>query len=60
MYNMLTKAFYGTCHKMPCSEGSKPWDCFEMQIHKCVIDLHYAAETVKQIVPLSWCVLDVL
>ena len=41
-----------TTRKTPCGEGSKTWDRYEMRIHKRVIDLHSAAETVKQIVSL--------
>ena len=47
---MPTKTLRITCRKTPCGEGSKTWDRFEMRIHKRVIDLHSAAETVKQIV----------
>ena len=47
---MPTKTLRITSRKTPCGEGSKTWDRFEMRIHKRVIDLHSAAETVKQIV----------
>ncbi len=47
---MPTKILKITTRKTPCGEGSKTWDRFEMRIHKRVIDLHSAAETVKQIV----------
>lgn len=47
---MPTKCLKITTRKTPCGEGSKTWDRFEMKIYKRVIDLHSAAETVKQIV----------
>ena len=47
---MPTKVLKITTRKTPCGEGSKTWDRYEMRIHKRVIDLHSAAETVKQIV----------
>ena len=47
---MPTKILKITTRKTPCGEGSKTWDRYEMRIHKRVIDLHSAAETVKQIV----------
>ncbi len=50
---MPTKVLKITTRKTPCGEGSKTWDRFEMKIYKRVIDLHSAAETVKQIVSLS-------
>ena len=50
---MPTKNLRITCRKTPCGEGSKTWDRFEMRIHKRVIDLHSAAETVKQIVSFT-------
>lgn len=56
---MPTKILKITTRKTPCGEGSKTWDRYEMRIHKRVIDLHSAAETVKQIVS-SHCVLAVL
>ena len=49
---MPTKILRITTRKTPCGEGSKTWDKYEMRIHKRVIDLHSAAETVKQIVSL--------
>jgi len=50
---MPTKILKITTRKTPCGEGSKTWDRYEMRIHKRVIDLHSAAETVKQIVSSS-------
>ena len=50
---MPTKLLKITTRKTPCGEGSKTWDRYEMRIHKRVIDLHSAAETVKQIVSSS-------
>ena len=50
---MPTKILKITTRKTPCGEGSKTWDRYEMRIHKRVIDLHSAAETVKQITSIS-------
>ncbi|XP_064383366.1 small ribosomal subunit protein uS10-like [Halichondria panicea] len=50
---MPTKVLKITTRKTPCGEGSKTWDRFEMKIYKRVIDLHSAAETVKQITSIS-------
>ncbi len=50
---MPTKILKITTRKTPCGEGSKTWDRYEMRVHKRVIDLHSAAETVKQIVSYS-------
>ncbi|KAL5456916.1 hypothetical protein EMCRGX_G034143 [Ephydatia muelleri] len=50
---MPTKILTITTRKTPCGEGSKTWDRFEMRIHKRVIDLHSAAETVKTITSIS-------
>ena len=36
--------------KTPCGEGSKTWDCYEMRIHKRLIDLTAPTEIVKQII----------
>ena len=45
-YNMdLISSF-----EQPCGEGSKTWDCFELKVHKRLIDLHSSSEIVKQIV----------
>ena len=52
---MPTKILKITTRKTPCGEGSKTWDRYEMRIHKRVIDLHSAAETVKQIVSFYRC-----
>ena len=51
---MPTKILTITTRKTPCGEGSKTWDRFEMRIHKRVIDLHSAAETVKTIVSFDF------
>ena len=51
---MPTKILKITTRKTPCGEGSKTWDRYEMRIHKRVIDLHSAAETVKQIVSYNY------
>ncbi|KAB0379977.1 hypothetical protein FD755_007761 [Muntiacus reevesi] len=42
-----------TTRKIPCGEGSKTWDRFQMRIHKRLIDLHSPSETVKQITSIS-------
>ncbi|RDA86347.1 hypothetical protein CP532_4319 [Ophiocordyceps camponoti-leonardi (nom. inval.)] len=39
-----------TTRKTPCGEGSKTWDCYEMRIHKRLIDLNAPTEVVKQII----------
>jgi small subunit ribosomal protein S20e len=33
-----TKNLKITTRKTPCGEGSKTWDCFEMRIHKRLIE----------------------
>ena len=45
-----TKTLKVTTRKTPCGEGSKTWDCFEMRIHKRLIDLNAPTEVVKQII----------
>ncbi|KXJ89975.1 40S ribosomal protein S20 [Microdochium bolleyi] len=45
-----TKTLKVTTRKTPCGEGSKTWDCFEMRIHKRIIDLNAPTEIVKQII----------
>ncbi|CCF45068.1 40S ribosomal protein S20 [Colletotrichum spaethianum] len=45
-----TKTLKITTRKTPCGEGSKTWDCFEMRIHKRLIDLNAPTEIVKQII----------
>merc|ERR1712054_38887 len=45
-----TKTLKVTTRKTPCGEGSKTWDCFEMRIHKRLIDLTAPTEVVKQII----------
>ena len=57
---MPTKVLKITTRKTPCGEGSKTWDRFEMKIYKRVIDLHSAAETVKQIVSWNIVLVEVL
>ncbi|XP_034274506.1 small ribosomal subunit protein uS10-like [Pantherophis guttatus] len=42
-----------TTRKTPCGDGSKIWDCFQIRIHKCLIDLHSPSEIVKQITSIS-------
>ncbi|KAB0364137.1 hypothetical protein FD754_008293 [Muntiacus muntjak] len=50
---MPTKTLRITTRKIPCGEGSKTWDRFQMRIHKRLIDLHSPSETVKQITSIS-------
>ncbi|KAK3317524.1 40S ribosomal protein S20 [Cercophora scortea] len=45
-----TKTLKITTRKTPCGEGSKTWDCYEMRIHKRLIDLTAPTEIVKQII----------
>ncbi|KAF8477326.1 ribosomal protein S10 domain-containing protein [Kalaharituber pfeilii] len=45
-----TKVLKITTRKTPCGEGSKTWDCYEMKIHKRLIDLQAPTEVVKQII----------
>merc|ERR1712216_332413 len=48
-----TKTLRITTRKSPCGEGTNTWDCFEMRIHKRLIDLHSPSEIVKQITSIS-------
>lgn len=50
---MPTKHLRLTTRKTPCGEGSKTWDRFTMNIHKRVIDIECAAESVKDITSIS-------
>ncbi|XP_036604205.1 40S ribosomal protein S20-like [Trichosurus vulpecula] len=50
---MPTNTLRVTTRETPCGEGSKTWDCFQMRIHKCLIDLHGPSEIVKQITSIS-------
>merc|ERR1712008_291644 len=50
---MPTKTLRITTRKTPNGEGSKPWDRFQMRIHKRVIDLQSPTEIVKQITSIS-------
>jgi small subunit ribosomal protein S20e len=50
---MPTKNLKITTRKSPCGEGTNTWDCFEMKIHKRLIDLHSPADVVKQITSIS-------
>ena len=45
-----TKTLKITTRKTPCGEGSKTWDCYELRIHKRLIDLNAPTEIVKQII----------
>ncbi|KAL9695603.1 hypothetical protein quinque_014888 [Culex quinquefasciatus] len=42
-----TKILRITTRKMPCGEGSKTWDRFQMRLNKRIIDLHSPSEIVK-------------
>eukprot|EP00520_Triparma_pacifica_P002316 CAMPEP_0118653416 /NCGR_PEP_ID=MMETSP0785-20121206/11819_1 /TAXON_ID=91992 /ORGANISM="Bolidomonas pacifica, Strain CCMP 1866" /LENGTH=117 /DNA_ID=CAMNT_0006545957 /DNA_START=32 /DNA_END=385 /DNA_ORIENTATION=+ len=48
-----TKKLRITTRKAPSGEGTNTWDKFEMRIHKRLIDLHAAADVVKQITSIS-------
>merc|ERR1712004_703453 len=50
---MPTKRLTITTRKSPCGEGTNTWDRLEMRIHKRLIDLHSAADVVKQITSIS-------
>uniref|UniRef100_A0A061SJL4 Small subunit ribosomal protein S20e n=1 Tax=Tetraselmis sp. GSL018 TaxID=582737 RepID=A0A061SJL4_9CHLO len=50
---MPTKRLRITTRKSPCGEGTNTWDCFEMRIHKRLIDMHAPADVVKQITSIS-------
>jgi|EP00979_Chaetoceros_neogracilis_P001317 small subunit ribosomal protein S20e len=50
---MPTKKLKVTTRKSPCGEGTNTWDCFEMRIHKRLIDLHAPSEVVKQITSIE-------
>lgn len=43
-----TKTLKVTTRKTPCGEGSKTWDCFEMRIHKRLIEcVHLLLYTLR-------------
>jgi len=48
-----TKKLKITTRKSPSGEGTNTWDCFEMRIHKRLIDLHAPSDVVKQITSIS-------
>merc|ERR1712099_111281 len=48
-----TKKLKITTRKAPSGEGTNTWDCFEMRIHKRLIDLHAPSDVVKQITSIS-------
>eukprot|EP00798_Chlamydomonas_sp_ICE-L_P014913 gene14913-20965_t len=50
---MPTKILKITTRKSPCGEGTNTYDCFEMRIHKRLIDLQSPADVVKQITSIS-------
>ena len=37
-----TKTLKVTTRKTPCGEGSKTWDCYELRIHKRLIEYVFA------------------
>ncbi|KAG1680442.1 hypothetical protein FOA52_015535 [Chlamydomonas sp. UWO 241] len=50
---MPTKTLRVTSRKGPSGQGTATFDCFEMRIHKRLIDLHSPADVVKQITSIS-------
>ena len=50
---MPTKRLKMTTRKAPSGNGTNSFDCFEMRIHKRIIDLHAPSEVVKQITSIS-------
>lgn len=48
-----TKVLKITTRKAPSGEGTNTWDCFQMRIHKRLLDLHASSEVVKQITSIS-------
>ena len=48
-----TKILKITTRKAPSGEGTNTWDCFQMRIHKRLIDLHAPSDVVKQITSIS-------
>uniref|UniRef100_A0A2K6GZ09 Small ribosomal subunit protein uS10 n=1 Tax=Propithecus coquereli TaxID=379532 RepID=A0A2K6GZ09_PROCO len=50
---MSIKTLRITTRKLPCGEGSKTWDHFQMRIIKRLIDLHSPSKVVKQITSIS-------
>mmetsp|Transcript_30378 Transcript_30378/g.36882 ORF Transcript_30378/g.36882 Transcript_30378/m.36882 type:complete len:123 (+) Transcript_30378:100-468(+) len=50
---MPTKRLTITTRKSPCGEGTNTWDRLQMRIHKRLIDLHSAADVVKQITSIN-------
>ena len=50
---MPTKKLRVTTRKSPCGEGTNTWDCFEMRIHKRLLDLHAPSEVVKKITAID-------
>ncbi|KAJ9526960.1 hypothetical protein QJQ45_025329 [Haematococcus lacustris] len=50
---MPTRVLKVTTRKAPSGQGTNTFDCFEMRIHKRLIDLHSPADVVKQITSIS-------
>lgn len=50
---MPTKRLKMTTRKAPSGNGTNSFDCFEMRIHKRIIDLHAPSEVVKKITSIS-------
>lgn len=48
-----TRTLKITTRKAPSGEGTNTWDCFQMRIHKRLLDLHASSEVVKQITSIS-------
>lgn len=49
-----TKTLKITTRKTPCGEGSKTWDCFEMRIHKRLIEYVTPLELCSNFPRGSW------
>jgi small subunit ribosomal protein S20e len=48
-----TKKLRIVTRKAPSGNGTQTWDKYEMRIHKRLIDLHSATDTVKEITSIN-------
>jgi small subunit ribosomal protein S20e len=48
-----TKILRIVTRKAPSGNGTQTWDKYEMRIHKRLIDLHSATDTVKEITSIN-------
>ena len=48
-----TKVLTVTTRRSPCGNGTNTYDHYEMRIHKRLIDLHSATDTVKEITSIN-------